>query len=75
MGFLYTVVSEIFAGHNFCKFCEEGQIRENSFAKIIVGMYKMAAVHTLVVRATCREQRANVGIFKSEQSCSSFSEK
>ena len=65
---------EIFAGHNFCEFREEGWIHENSFTKIIMGMFKMVAVYTLVVRATW-EQRANVGIFKSEQSCSSFPEK
>ena len=53
----YTVVSEIFAGRNFREFRKEGQIRENSFAKIIVGMYKMAAVYTVVVWATW-EQRA-----------------
>ena len=52
-----TVVSEIFAGHNFREFCEEGWIHENSLAKIIVGVYKIAAVYTLIVRAMW-EQRA-----------------
>ena len=49
-------MSEIFAGRNFREFREERRIRENLFAKIIVGMYKMAAVYTLVVRGTW-EQR------------------
>ena len=39
-------MSEIFAGRNFREFREEGRIRENSSAKITVGMYKMAAVTT-----------------------------
>ena len=46
---LATVVSEIFAGRNFREFHEEGRIREIFIPKIIVGMYKMAAVYTLVV--------------------------
>ena len=51
-------MSEIFAGRNFREFREEGRIREIFIRdKIIVGMYKMAAVYTLVVRATW-EQRA-----------------
>ena len=37
----YTVVSEIFAGRNFCKFCDEGRFRENLVVKFRMDRYKM----------------------------------
>ena len=43
---VYTIVSKIFAGCNFCDFLGKGRAHENQFAKFSMpfGGYKMAAV-------------------------------
>ena len=44
-------MSEIFADVIFANFARKVGFAKFSFTKIIAGMYKMAAVYTLVVRA------------------------